>query len=128
MKPRKGLSFFLKTETQPEQVAFCVVLSAKSDEDGEYKIVRTHFTDNKGTALNLPLSEMGFYHFEEDVDDGLIAEEWDTEAVRSLTRKSIVPPRPSTSKNNVTRSEPRPEIVEAQDEDLEMDEALEDVI
>jgi len=99
MKPRKGLSFFLKTTSEANLetlVAFCIVLNSKSDEDGEYKIVRTPFAFSKKEALDLPLSEIAFLHFDEEGEDDFIIEEWDSEAVRLLTKKSLRPSVPSS--------------------------------
>jgi len=88
LKPRKGMSFFLKVRNQ---YAFCIVLSAKSDEDGEYKIVRTPFHRYRDETLRLSLSEIAFYHFDETLRDGSSVEEWDSNAVRSITRKTVQP-------------------------------------
>jgi hypothetical protein len=84
MKPKKGNSFFLKVNGQ---FSFCIALTNKSDEDGEYKIVRTAFTEKKSDSLNLPLSEVVFFDFNED--ESIQIEEWDSQSVKSLTKKIL---------------------------------------
>lgn len=122
MKPRKGLSFFMKTTQGKEQYAFCIVLSAKSDEDGEYKVLRTPFTDTKVKSISLPLDQMTFYHFEEGIDDGIEILEWDTDAVRSVSRKNLYPV-------GFEVQEMKPEVVsgdpEMSDDDLSYDDLRE---
>lgn len=84
MKPRKGISFFLRAGNQ---YAFCITLSSKPDEDGEYKIARTAFTDNKADAMNLPISEVAMFDFEDN--QFVTAEEWDADAIRYLTKRVL---------------------------------------
>jgi len=86
MKPRRGLSFFLNTANK-DQFSFGIVLSAKSDDEGEYKILRTEFAPSKVEALKLPLTKTDMFDFEDT--EYYNVEEWDSETIRSLSKRQL---------------------------------------
>ena len=85
-RPKRGSSFFLKSMPR-SQYAFGICLSSKSDEDDEYKIIRTDFADNPSEALKLALVHTDMF----DVQDTDLYDvvEWDKTIVKSLSRKQL---------------------------------------
>lgn len=84
IKPKKGSSYFLRYTT-PKQNLFSLVicLSSKSDEDGEYKILRSDFYPTIKESLQSPLNEICMFDFEEQ--DVIKVVEWDSDLVKSLS-------------------------------------------
>jgi hypothetical protein len=85
-KPKRGSSFFLKSMPR-NQYAFGICLSSKSDEDDEYKIIRTDFAENPSDALKLALTHTDMFDFEDT--DLYSVVEWDKDIVKSLSRKQL---------------------------------------
>lgn len=85
-KPKRGSSFFLKSSPR-SQFAFGICLSSKSDEDDEYKIIRTDFASTPSEALKLPLAHTDMFDFEDT--DLYSVVEWDSAIVKSLSRKQL---------------------------------------
>lgn len=85
-KPKRGSSFFLKSMPR-NQYAFGICLSSRSDEDDEYKIIRTDFADTPAEALKLALSHTDMFDFEDTDLYSVI--EWDKDIVKSLSRKQL---------------------------------------
>jgi hypothetical protein len=85
-KPKRGSSFFLKSMPR-SQYAFGICLSSKSDEDDEYKIIRTDFANSPSEALKLALWHTDLFDFQ-DTDLYAIVE-WDKDIVQSLSRKQL---------------------------------------
>ena len=85
-KPKRGSSFFLKS-TPRSQYAFGICLSSKSDEDDEYKIIRTDFADSPAEALKMALVHTDMFDFEDT--DLYSVVEWDKSIVKSLSRKQL---------------------------------------
>jgi len=102
MKVKKGSSFFLKVHNL---YCFCINLSNKSDEDGEYKIVRTRFCPFKNETLKEPLSHVEFFDFKETED--IAIEDWDSNSIKSLTNKwtdnIAESAKPKTKKENTRK-------------------------
>jgi hypothetical protein len=69
------------------QYAFGICLSSKSDEDDEYKIIRTDFADNPSEALKLALVHTDMFDFQDTDLYGVV--EWDKTIVKSLSRKQL---------------------------------------
>ena len=87
-KPKRGSSFFFKTTTNNQEMfAFGIVLSSRSDEDDEYKVVRTDFTETPRQSLQLPLEYTGMFDFEDSETYEVI--EWNKDIVKSLSRKNL---------------------------------------
>ncbi len=85
-RPKRGSSFFLKS-TPRSQYAFGICLSSKSDEDDEYKIIRTDFADSPAEALKMELVHTDMFDFEDT--DLYNVVEWDKSIVKSLSRKQL---------------------------------------
>ncbi len=86
MKPKRGSSFFLKS-TPRNQFAFGICLSSRSDEDEEYKIIRSSFAESPSEALKQPLTNTDMFDF---IDTELYKViEWDKDIVKSLSRKQL---------------------------------------
>ena len=85
-RPKRGSSFFLKSMPR-SQYAFGICLSSKSDEDDEYKIIRTDFADNPSEALKLALAHTDMFDFQDTDLYGVV--EWDKTIVKSLSRKQL---------------------------------------
>jgi hypothetical protein len=85
-RPKRGSSFFLKSMPR-SQYAFGICLSSKSDEDDEYKIIRTDFADNPSEALKLALVHTDMFDFQDTDLYGVV--EWDKTIVKSLSRKQL---------------------------------------
>ena len=85
-RPKRGSSFFLKSMPR-SQYAFGICLSSKSDEDDEYKIIRSDFADTPSEALKLPLLHTDMFDFEDT--DLYSVVEWDKGIVKSLSRKQL---------------------------------------
>jgi len=85
-KPKRGSSFFLKSMPR-NQYAFGICLSSKSDEDDEYKIIRTDFAGTPSDALKLPLVHTDMFDFQDTDLYSVI--EWDKDIVKSLSRKQL---------------------------------------
>ena len=85
-RPKRGSSFFLKSMPR-SQYAFGICLSSKSDEDDEYKIIRSNFADSPSEALKLPLLHTDMFDFEDT--DLYVVVEWDKDIVKSLSRKQL---------------------------------------
>tara|TARA_B000000609_G_C24064845_1_gene288763 strand:- start:249 stop:632 length:384 start_codon:yes stop_codon:yes gene_type:complete len=85
-KPKRGSSFFLKSMPR-NQYAFGICLSSRSDEDDEYKIIRTDFADTPSDALKLALVHTDMFDFEDT--DLYSVVEWDKDIVKSLSRKQL---------------------------------------
>ena len=69
------------------QYAFGICLSSKSDEDDEYKIIRSDFADNPSDALKLPLLHTDMFDFQDTELYAVV--EWDKDIVKSLSRKQL---------------------------------------
>jgi len=83
-KPKKGSSYFLRyTDSKQSLFSFVICLSAKSDEDGEYKVLRSDFYPTIRDALQSPLNEVCLFDFEEQ--DVIKVLEWDSSLVKSLS-------------------------------------------
>ena len=85
-KPKRGSSFFLKSMPR-SQYAFGICLSSKSDEDDEYKIIRTDFAETPHDALKLALVHTDLFDFQDT--DLYSVVEWDKDIVKSLSRKQL---------------------------------------
>jgi len=85
-RPKRGSSFFLKSMPR-SQYAFGICLSSKSDEDDEYKIIRSDFADNPSDALKLPLLHTDMFDFQDTELYAVV--EWDKDIVKSLSRKQL---------------------------------------
>ena len=85
-RPKRGSSFFLKSMPR-SQYAFGICLSSKSDEDDEYKIIRTDFADSPSEALKIALVHTDMFDFQDTDLYGVI--EWDKTIVKSLSRKQL---------------------------------------
>jgi len=85
-KPKRGSSFFLKSMPR-SQYAFGICLSSKSDEDDEYKIIRTDFAETPPDALKLALVHTDLFDFQDT--DLYSVVEWDKDIVKSLSRKQL---------------------------------------
>lgn len=85
-KPKRGSSFFLKSSPR-SQYAFGICLSSRSDEDDEYKIIRTDFADTPAAALKLALVHTDMFDFEDTELYSVV--EWDKDIVKSLSRKQL---------------------------------------
>lgn len=85
-RPKRGSSFFLKSAPR-SQYAFGICLSSKSDEDDEYKIIRTDFSDSPAEALKMELVHTDMFDFEDT--DLYNVVEWDKSIVKSLSRKQL---------------------------------------
>ena len=90
-KPKRGSSFFLKrnSSNQNQEVlyAFGIVLSSRSDEDDEYKVVRTDFSKSPRQSLLLPLEHTDNFDFENTELYEVV--EWNKDIVKSLSRKNL---------------------------------------
>lgn len=112
-RPRRGSSFFLRSNKST--YAFGIVLSSKSDEDDEYKILRTEFSESPASALKCPLTHTDMFDFEDS--DFYSVLEWDKEIVKSLSRRQLFgrslevqmltynQEKPKTSEEDTTPSE-----------------------
>jgi len=123
MKVKKGSSFFLKVKNL---YCFCINLSNKSDEDGEYKIVRTSFCVLKNETLKQPLSHVEFFDFKENEDISI--EDWDSDSIKSLTNKwtdnipvNAVPKKEANINSSVTPLAYPSQEIDIEDEDLNID-------
>lgn len=85
-KPKRGSSFFLKSMPR-SMYAFGICLSSKSDEDDEYKIIRTDFTETPSDALKLALIHTDMFDFQDTELYSVV--EWDKDIVKSLSRKQL---------------------------------------
>ena len=85
-KPKRGSSFFLKSMPR-NQYAFGICLSSRSDEDDEYKIIRSDFADTPSDALKLALVHTDMFDFQDTELYSVI--EWDKDIVKSLSRKQL---------------------------------------
>jgi hypothetical protein len=85
-RPKRGSSFFLKSMPR-SQYAFGICLSSKSDEDDEYKIIRSDFADSPSEALKLPLLHTDLFDFQDTELYSVV--EWDKDIVKSLSRKQL---------------------------------------
>lgn len=85
-KPKRGASFFLRSSTK-NTYAFGIVLSSRSDEDDQYKIIRTDFSENPASALKTPLVHTDMFDFEDSEFYEVL--EWDKEIVKSLSRRQL---------------------------------------
>lgn len=85
-RPKRGSSFFLKS-TPRSKYAFGICLSSKSDEDDEYKILRSEFADTPSEALKLELVHTDMFDFQNT--DLYSVVEWDKDIVKSLSRKQL---------------------------------------
>ena len=85
-RPKRGSSFFLKSMPR-SQYAFGICLSSKSDEDDEYKIIRTEFAENPSEALKLALVHTDLFDFQDTELYSVV--EWDKDIVKSLSRKQL---------------------------------------
>ena len=85
-KPKRGVSFFLRSATR-NTYAFGIVLSSRSDEDDEYKILRTDFADSPALALKLPLAHTDMFDFEDS--EFYSVQEWDKGIIKSLSRRQL---------------------------------------
>jgi hypothetical protein len=85
-KPKRGSSFFLKSMPR-NQYAFGICLSSKSDEDDEYKIIRSDFAETPSDALKLALVHTDMFDFQDT--DLYSVVEWDKDIVKSLSRKQL---------------------------------------
>ena len=85
-KPKRGSSFFLKSMPR-NQYAFGICLSSRSDEDDEYKIIRSDFADTPSDALKLALVHTDMFDFQDT--DLYSVVEWDKDIVKSLSRKQL---------------------------------------
>lgn len=132
MKVKKGSSFFLKVRNL---YCFCINLSNKSDEDGEYKIVRTRFCEFKNETLKQPLSHVEFFDFKETEEISI--EDWDSNSIKSLTNKwtdniveSAVPKKEVKTREENIQKDINPNVtplaypsqeIDIEDEDLNID-------
>ena len=85
-KPKRGSSFFLKSMPR-SQYAFGICLSSRSDEDDEYKIIRSDFAETPAEALKLALVHTDLFDFQDTDLYSVI--EWDKDIVKSLSRKQL---------------------------------------
>ena len=85
-KPKRGSSFFLKSMPR-NQYAFGICLSSRSDEDDEYKIIRSDFADTPSESLKLALVHTDMFDFQDT--DLYSVVEWDKDIVKSLSRKQL---------------------------------------
>lgn len=85
-KPKRGSSFFIKSMPR-SMYAFGICLSSKSDEDDEYKIIRTDFAETPSDALKLAIVHTDMFDFEDTELYTVI--EWDKDIVKSLSRKQL---------------------------------------
>lgn len=85
-RPKRGSSFFLKSMPR-SMYAFGICLSSKSDEDDEYKIIRTDFAETPSDALKMALVHTDMFDFEDT--DLYSVVEWDKTIVKSLSRKQL---------------------------------------
>ena len=85
-KPKRGSSFFLKSMPR-SQYAFGICLSSRSDEDDEYKIIRSDFAEPPAEALKLALVHTDLFDFQDTDLYSVI--EWDKDIVKSLSRKQL---------------------------------------
>lgn len=85
-RPKRGSSFFLKSMPR-SQYAFGICLSSKSDEDDEYKIIRSDFAETPSDALKLALVHTDMFDFQDTELYSVI--EWDKDIVKSLSRKQL---------------------------------------
>jgi hypothetical protein len=84
IKPKKGSSYFLRyADTKQSLFSFVICLSSKSDEDGEYKVLRSDFYPTIKDALSAPLNEVCMFDFEEQ--DLIKVLEWSSSLVKSLS-------------------------------------------
>ena len=85
-KPKRGSSFFLKSMPR-SQYAFGICLSSRSDEDDEYKSIRSDFAETPAEALKLALVHTDLFDFQDTDLYSVI--EWDKDIVKSLSRKQL---------------------------------------
>lgn len=86
IKPKRGTSFFLKSVTK-NTYAFGICLSSKSDEDDEYKIIRTEFSKSPTEALKMPLVHTDMFDFHDTELYEVV--EWSKQIVKALSRKQL---------------------------------------
>ena len=117
-KPKRGSSFFLKSMPR-SQYAFGICLSSRSDEDDEYKIIRTDFADTPSDALKLALVHTDMFDFQDTDLYSVI--EWDKDIVKSHSRKQLfgksseVRLRAHQGNQNAQEEEPSPFVDESVD-------------
>ena len=88
IKPKRGSSYFLELNNDSHTLySFFICLSSKSDEDGEYKVLRSDFYPTVKEALQSPLSELSMYDFEDHNIFKVI--EWNSKIVKSLSLSSM---------------------------------------
>jgi hypothetical protein len=88
IKPKKGSSYFLELNNSNHTLySFFICLSSKSDEDGEYKVLRSEFFPTVKEALQSPLIELSMYDFEDHNIFKVI--EWNSKIVKTLSLSSM---------------------------------------
>lgn len=115
-KPKRGSSFFLKSSPR-SQYAFGICLSSRSDEDDEYKIIRTDFADTPAEALKLALVHTDMFDFEDTELYSVV--EWDKDIVKSLSRKQLFGREIEVRLLTVTKSSEESSFVEQTTSELD---------